>query len=1059
MVQLFPLQSIWQIATVMLALLVCDSLRADGRIPDYLRDVRPILATHCFTCHGPDAGARQAGLRLDQSESARQKLESGATAINPENVGGSELLRRIESVDAETVMPPPSTRKTLTADEKKLLREWISSGAKFAEHWAYRAPTRPVPPATMDLTWSRNDVDAFVLARLESLQLKPAPEASKETLIRRVTLDLTGLPPTLPEVDAFLADSSPEAYEKVVDRLLASPHYGEKLAQDWLDLARFGDTSGYQDDNDRPNHPYRDAVIQAFNDNLPFDQFTVESLAGDLLPQPTISQRVLSGFNRLHRYNEEGGSDPEEFRMVYAVDRTNTTATTWMGVSFGCAQCHDHKYDPFTQREYYQVLAFFNSLQGEITVSKGPANPPQISVPDPRNQQRIDELTRRIAELELSLRTREQESAAALEKWLRQPLLTEADEESSEKIGAIGGTVARTTRRAFYADLKLGGELSLETPLRSTGRVMIVRAVNSSVEISHFSTTNGKGVPGVGWSVAEGPRFFAHLALSEGAVIQSNPIPGQIGVEYEWSCTYVPQSGRITLEMQLDGKPAGTTAQTLTADQRASGLNLDAFGISFRGLNDQDSPIELYFDDIEYTVADGTQRTEKFDHNPGWDGEGHQTDGHQFGYSKLATTKSPDSLSISQLLAVPAEKRTEQQTARLRQHYYREYVPEILELQQQLSGLRKEIETLELSAPLALVWQEMLTPRPTQILTRGDYQQPGELVERVVPAIFPSLPSDVPRNRLGFARWLVSGDHPLTSRVAVNRYWKQVFGAGLVRTPDDFGIRGELPTHPELLDWLAVEFQRDWDVKRLLRMLVTSATYRQSSETTRSLRERDPDNRWLARGARFRLSAEEIRDAALTSAGLLNRRIGGRSVFPYQPDHFYRDKEDDPNEWKWPVETGAELYRRGLYTFIRRTSPYPSFQTFDVSGRGECTIVRARTNTPLQALVTLNDPVFIEAARVLAERVLTESNGTTADRVEFVVRCVLSRRPKEAERTVLETLYQIERERFQADHEAAARVRAQGRAPQTADLDPVEVAAWTMVANALFNLDEAITRE
>lgn len=1055
----FSLQSMGRIATVMLALPICASLRADEQIPDYLRDIRPILATHCFACHGPDAGSREAGLRLDQAESARQKLGSGATAIIPENVGDSELIRRIESVDADTVMPPPSTQKSLTAGEKRLLRKWIDTGAKFVDHWAYRAPTRPVPPPTRDLTWSRNNLDVFVLARLESLQWTPSPEASKETLIRRVTLDLTGLPPTLPEVDAFLADSSLAAYEKLVDRLLASPHYGEKLAQDWLDLARFGDTSGYQDDNDRPNHPYRDAVIQAFNDNRPYDQFTVESLAGDLLPQSTISQQVLSGFNRLHRYNEEGGSDPEEFRVVYAVDRTNTTATTWMGVSFACAQCHDHKYDPFTQREYYQTLAFFNSLQGEITVSKGPANPPQIRVPEPCDQQRIDELTRRTAELEPSLRAKEQEVSAALEKWLGQPRLPEAAEHSSEKTGAIGGTVARTARRAFYADAELGGELSLESSLSTGGRVMIVRAINSSLEIGHFSRANGKGVPGVGWSVAEGPRFFAHLSLPDGSVIQSSPIAGQSGVEYEWTCAYDPQAGLISLELQLDGKPAGTTSHRLTADQRASGLKLDAFGISFRGLDEADTPIELYLDDVEYSVSAGKQKTENFDRDPGWVGEGHQTDGHQFGYAALATTKTRDGLSIPQLLAVPAEKRTEQQTAGLRQHFYREYAPEILELQQQLSGLRREIETCELSAPLALVWQEMPTSRPTQILTRGDYQQPGEVVERDVPGIFPSFPSDAPRNRLGFARWLVSGDHPLTARVAVNRYWKQVFGAGLVRTPDDFGIRGELPTHPELLDWLAVEFQRDWDVKRLLRMLVTSATYRQSSETPRSLRERDPDNRWLARGGRFRLSAEEIRDAALTSAGLLNRRIGGRSVFPYQPDHFYRDKEDDPNEWKWPVETGAELYRRGLYTFIRRTSPYPSFQTFDVSGRGECSIARARTNTPLQALVTLNDPVFIEAARVLAERVITESGGTTADRVEFLVRCVLTRRPKKAEQTILETLYRLERERFDADHEAAARVCAQGRASQTADLDPVEVAAWTTVATALFNLDEAITRE
>ncbi len=1025
--------------------------------PDFVRDIRPILATHCFACHGPDANTREAGLRLDQAAAATEPLVSGKTAIVPKHPDRSEFVRRIETADANDVMPPADFPKPLKDSDKKLLRRWIESGAEYAEHWAYRVPRRSEVPVVSQDTWIRHPIDRFVLARLDAVGLPPSGEAKRETLLRRLSLDLLGLPPTLDDLESFLGDTSPDAYERAVDRLLASPHYGEKLAQDWLDLARFGDTSGYQDDNDRPNHPYRDIVIQAFNANLPFDQLTIESLAGDLLPQPTISQKVLSGFNRLHRYNEEGGSDPEEFRVVYAVDRTNTTAATWMGLSFGCAQCHDHKYDPFTQREYYQLLAFFNSLKGEITVSKGPANPPQIVVADPETQRRIEGIASVLAELDPKVRAKDAEASAGFAQWVQQVQAADSAAKKS-KSGAIGGVVARTARRAYYGDTKLDGVLSLDKPLRSSGRVCVVKTINSDVEVVHFARNAERGTPGVGFSIAEGPRFFAHVGLPDGNVIHSSPIAAEHGVEYEWHCSYDPASSQVVLELQRDGKPVGKTSHVLTPQQRAAAWKFDTFGISFRGINDADSPIELFLDDIEYTASpDGTVRTQNFDHDPGWLGEGNQSDGHKFGYDPLATTDAPDGLSVAQLAALPADKRTAAQTARLKQHYLREHAPALFEWQNQLASLRKQKETLEQAGPLALVWEEMPTPRPTQILVRGDYQQPGEIVDRNVPAIFPPLPGDVPKDRLSLARWLVDGHHPLTARVAVNRYWKQAFGAGLVRTPDDFGVRGELPTHPELLDWLAVEFQADWDIKRLLRQMVSSATYRQSSDASRTLRERDPDNRLLARGARFRLSAEEIRDAALTSAGLLTRHIGGRSVFPYQPDHFYRDKEDDPNEWKWPVETGSELYRRGLYTFIRRTSPYPSFQTFDVSGRGECTVARARTNTPLQALVTMNDPVFVEAARVLAERVVAEAQP--AERIDFLARCVLTRTPTAAEKSVLQRLYQTEIQRFRADRDAAEKIRVQGRALPTAGLDAVEVATWTTLANAVLNLDEAITRE
>lgn len=1045
--------------------------------PGYLREIRPILASHCFPCHGPDAASRQARLRLDQSAAEMLPPESGVPAIVPHQADQSELVRRIESSDTDLVMPPPDSKKQLTKKEMRLLRNWIASGAKYAEHWAFRSPERPPVPQVSRTSWIRNEIDAFVLSKLEPAGLQPAPEASPETLLRRVSLDLTGLPPTLDERQAFLDDGSATAWENAVDRLLQSPHFGEKLTQDWLDLARFGDTSGYQDDNDRPNYPYRDAVIRAFNQNLPFDQLTVASLAGDLLPGATIDQRVLSGFNRLHRYNEEGGSDPEEFRVVYAVDRTNTTAAAWMGMTFVCAQCHDHKYDPISQREYYQLLAFFNSLKGEITVSKGPANPPQIRVPDPQVQEKINTAMLMMAQLEPQLQMREESLRPAFEKWLNASRSPQ-NNDVAFPAGAIGGRIGRTAQRAWYADTHLADDLTLETPLHSSGRLTVVRSINNDVEVGHFSTAAAQGVPGTGFCVAEGPRLFAHIAFSDGTVVHSSPIAAEHGIEYSWRSSYDPHEGKITLEVLRNETAVGTTSLVLTPAQRSDQMILNAFGISFRGLDDRNSPIELFLDDIEYTVSSsGSIRLQNCDQDPNWSGNGNQPGssssgtiappdgGHAFGYDPLASTASPDGVSLAAVAALHPEQRTDAHVSRLWNYYLQHQAPDVLQLHRELSNLKQEIEQHEQAAPLALVWEEMEVPRPTQILIRGDFQQPGEIVERGVPAIFPELPSEGTRDRLTLARWLVSGRHPLTARVAVNRFWKQVFGAGLVRTADDFGVRGEPPTHPELLDWLAVEFQSEsadhvaWDIRKLLRLMVTSATYRQSSATSRELKERDPDNRLLARGSRFRLTAEEIRDAALTSSGLLNRAIGGRSVYPYQPDHFYRDKEDDPNEWKWPVETGSELYRRGLYTFIRRTSPYPSFQTFDVSGRGECMISRARTNTPLQALVTLNDPGFFEAARVLAERTMQQAESSLSDRIRFAFRSVLTRTPAASEETLLSELYKRELLRFQQNPAAAAQVMAQGRAPRDENLNVVEAAAWATVANALFNLDEAITRE
>ncbi|MFM9196144.1 MAG: PSD1 and planctomycete cytochrome C domain-containing protein, partial [Planctomycetia bacterium] len=1033
--------------------------------PDFSRDVSPILAEYCLACHGPDAAGREAGLRLDDRESATATLESGAVAIVPGRPDTSAVIERIESDDPDTVMPPPDSGKRLPAAAREQLRAWIEAGANYESHWAFRQPQRPPVPAVEDAAWVRSPIDAFVLHQLEQADMRPAPEAPQHTLLRRLSLDLTGLPPTVEELDAFLADDSPQAYERAVDRLLASPHCAEKLAMEWLDLARFGDSSGYQDDGDRPNHPYRDAVIEAFHANMPFDQFTIESLAGDLLPDATLMQKVRSGFNRLHRYNEEGGSDPEEFRVVYAIDRTNTTAATWMGVTFGCTQCHDHKYDPFSQQEYYQLLAFFNSLRGEVPVGKQ-ASPPFVTVYAEQDRRRLDEIDREIAAAE-EARAREIAPAVArFEQWLADPLAAPALHPD-----AVGGAVARGPHRSYFADTALAAGLSFDTPLHARGSLVVVKAEDSDTEVGHFAhSASETTLPGVGIAIAEGPRVFAHFAATDGSVLHGPAIAAKYGAAYEWSYAYDPATGKVAVELRsgkdTSGKDqvVGRSEVAVPAEHRRAAVALDAFGISARGVQGRAGPMVLVVDDLEYTAAPASSpRREDFKADPGWQGLDNLADGHDFGLRFGRLVRAGVSAAVERLRGPGAIALEPAQLAAIRDIYVERAVPESADGIEKMKALRGQRAEIAGRGARALVWEED-HPRPTHLLKRGDFLQPGERVERGVPAVFPPLTADAPRDRLALARWLLQDDHPLTARVAVNRFWKLVFGAGLVRTPEDFGTRGELPTHPELLDWLAVEFRapsdggRAWDIKRLLKLLVTSSTYRQSSAVPRAVRDRDPDNRLLGRGSRYRLPAEEIRDAALVSSGLLARTVGGRSVYPYQPAHLYADKEDDPGELLWPTEKGPDLYRRGLYTFIRRTIPYPVFQTFDMAGRGECTIARPRTNTPLQALVTLNNPTFVEAARVIAEQVVG-MEGSDDARLDEVCRRILSRPGSAEERKLLMRLLHDERERFRAHPTDADLLATQGAAAPRAGLDRVAVAAWATVASAVINTDEAITRE
>jgi hypothetical protein len=815
------------------------------------RDVRPILADTCFKCHGFDKAARKAGLRLDVREDAVAPRDGKGPAIVPGDPAASLLWRRIVSEDPDERMPPSPAHAALTDSQKATLRAWIEQGAAYQPHWAFVAPVRPPLPVVKQAGWARNEIDAFVLALLEARGMTPSSEADRATLIRRLSLDLTGLPPTPEEVDAFLADVSPGAYESVVDRLLASPHYGERMALDWLDAARYADTHGYHRDGGRDMTAWRGWVIDAFNRNLPFDRFTVEQLAGDLLPGATVEQRIASGFNRNHLINIETGAVPEEYHAAYVIDRVNTTATVWLGLTAGCAQCHDHKFDPLTQAEYFGLFAFFNNVPENGIDGAGGNAVPLMKLASAEQQQNLDALAAAISEAEAKLSAAAGEIDVAQAEW--------------EKAAAAG-----------------------------------------------------------------------------------SPVP-----------------------------PANVVAA----------------------------------------------------------------------------------------LAVAADQRSDAQKAELRAHYRAEISPVAQTLGGELARLQKERGDLDAGIPTTMVMQELPQRRETFVLLRGQYDQKGPAVSAGVPAVLPALPPGAPADRLALARWLVDPANPLTARVTVNRLWQSLFGTGLVKTSEDFGTQGEPPTHPELLDWLAVEFREgNWDVKRLLKRIVTSATYRQSSVITPAALAADPECRLLGRFPRRRLPAELIRDGALAASGLLDRRIGGASVMPYQPERLWEEltsREADMNNFtaqSYVQSHGPDLYRRSMYTFWKRTVPPPQLSTFDAPDRETCTVRRPRTNTPMQALVLLNDPTYVEAARKLAERVMRDGGLTDDGRVAFAFRLPLARAPRTEESAVLKALFAEQLAHYRRDTEAARRLFAVGESPADPALDPAELAAWATVASVILNLDETVVK-
>ncbi len=1051
------------------------------------RDVRPILSDTCFTCHGPDENQRKARLRFD--------TKAGAFAKQGVIVAGkaseSRLYKRIAATDPNSVMPPIASGHKLTPQQIETIKRWIDEGANWTEHWAFIAPQRPALPTVQDAAWVRNPIDNFILARLEKEGLKPASEADKTTLIRRVTLDLTGLPPTSAEVDAFLTDKSPNAYEKVVDRLLASPHYGERFALYWLDIARYADTHGYHIDSHREMWPWRDWAIRAFNQNKPYDQFIIEQLAGDLLPNATLEQKIGSGFNRNHMINFEGGAIPDEYLTEYIIDRVETTSNAFMALTLGCARCHSHKYDPISQKEFYQFYAFFNSVNEAGLDGRDGNAKPFLALP-------TDEQTARQKELAAAIKAKEK----VLGEKEIEPVQSAWEKQFIGKVAEAprNGLVAHYELDGSFADIAGGyqhGRRLQGSPDFAVGKIGRAASFDGDTEV-----TFGKVGPG------EKNDVFSLAMWLRG----NNNLPITL---FQKSANETSRQG---FEIKLDGyKLVGIQRRApqinihLTSNAADNAIHVrskdllriidwghvvvnydgsgKAAGIKLY-FNGKPLALEILQDNLTGSIANNAdlQIGNKAFGRP-YKG---QMDDLRF-YNRQLSATEIEQLAlhwpVQTYLSGVYGQRTKEETAAVRDYFLTYTAPENLRAEYAaLNDLKQQKNDLDKAILNTMVMDEMSKPRDTFVLARGDYRNKAEKVSAAVPAVLPPLPGDAKPNRLGLAKWLVDPGHPLTARVAVNRFWQLFFGLGIVKTSEDFGAQGEPPVHAELLDWLAIAFRdgsmkdelgtmsatssgaslqrsassvQRWDVKALHKLIVTSATYRQASKVTPELREKDPENRLLARGARFRLQAELIRDNALAVSGLLNDQIGGKSVFPYQPVDLWDELAfgDGFTAQKYAPSSGQDLYRRSMYTFWKRTVPPAAMNTFDAPDREKCLARRPVTNTPLQALITMNDPTYIEAARVLAQKALHSGGTDMNSRLTFAFRQATARKPTPAELSVLRNVYIQHLASYRKDVKAAEALLSIGAATADAKLNKAELAAWTMVVSAILNLDETITKE
>jgi len=1028
----------------------------------YNRDIRPILSEACFHCHGFDKNTRQGDLRLDERAAAIARRE-GTPAILPGKPADSELVTRILAHDPDERMPPISSARTLSPAQIELLKQWIAEGAEYEPHWALTPPKRLALPEVKQPDWPAGPIDHWVLARLEREGLRPSPEAKKQTLLRRVSLDLTGLPPTPAELAAFLSDESPAAFEKVVDRLLASPRYGERMASLWLDAARYADTNGYQTDGPRQMWRWRDWVIDAFNSNLSFDQFTIDQLAGDLLPQPTLDQQIATGFNRNHRTNSEGGIIPEEYRVEYVVDRVDTTSTLWLGMTLGCARCHDHKYDPVTQREFYRLFAFFNNVPEQGKGVRDSNSAPFIKAPTPamaarlaESQAVVDQASRlALAQLPALIR--------ALEEWEKQP-------DAAKRTLAEPLTEKLLVHIPFEKDAPQAVPVVGDKPGEEAGGKLPVLAVGRVGQAAEFDGQSRYTAGDAGTLIDTEKFSFAAWTRAEGDGSILSRMDDEIafvGYDLRW------EKGR--LQMNLVGRILDDSirvetvkkwefgawhhvAGTYDGSRTAAGVRLFVDG----------TPQEVHV--IADTLSNPIKTTQPLRIGS------RRSSGFFRGliddvriYARMLELDDIQILACgetaAEILALPRDQRTPQQARKLARAFLEHAAPkELRETHAALATARQEHATLLANVPTVMVMFEMNPPRETRLLLRGEYDKPGEIVTPGVPASLPPLSGETPSpstsspNRLDLARWLVDPKHPLTARVTVNRYWQQLFGAGLVKTTEDFGSQGEAPSHPELLDWLAMEFigQR-WNVKGLLKTIVMSRTYRQDSQVSPELLRRDPANRLLARGPRFRLSAEMIRDQALAASGLLVEKRGGPSARPYQPEGLWLELAASAVNYE--QDHGDNLYRRSLYTYWKRTVAPPSMMALDASSRDMCTVRQSRTNTPLQALTLLNDVTFVETSRKLAERALRDGGPTPEGRIAHAMRLLLAREPSATELRVLVAGLTRHRARFARAPDSAAQYVSAGESPRDKSLDVIELAAYTALAGVLLNLDETVTKE
>jgi Protein of unknown function (DUF1553)/Protein of unknown function (DUF1549)/Concanavalin A-like lectin/glucanases superfamily/Planctomycete cytochrome C len=1028
---------------------------------NYNQDVKPILSDKCFACHGPDKAKQKAGLRLDIAEAAYAPLPEspGKVAISPKNLKKSELFHRIIATDPTYLMPTPASHLSLSAIEKAILIKWIETGAVYEPHWAFVTPQNTALPS--DPKAATNPIDYFVLQRLTKESLQAAAEAPKELLLRRLSLDLTGLPPTMTEIDGFLADKSPDAYEKQVDRLLESPHYGEKMATDWLDLARFADSHGYTVDRLRDMSPYRDWVIQAFNQNMPYDAFIHQQLAGDLMPNPTKDMIVATAFNRNHPQNTEGGIVEEEFQTEYVMDRANTFGEAFMAISVGCARCHDHKFDPISQKNYYELYSFFNNVREAGQISWNDDLPtPTLMLPTKEKEKILAYINQSIESQTQKLTQTKAAATPDFEQWVVNKDYENLAVQYIPQIGLQGFYDFEDSLKNTLNDKQKGlmkrdaGTLDKPTFEKNTHGQALIMDGDVYLDLKNVGVFRKSEPFSVGMWV------FVPKDLKEGVIFHKSTAERLYNFKgfhlylknnkLEMMMAHTAPSNAITKLTTTDIIREKWVQITMTYDgsSKADGFKLYQDGVAFTTETVID---QLYKDIVFFTKSEPALQVGGWYRGLGF--KGGKVDDIVV-YNREITPFEIKILSKKTTWAtiVNSDEWTNEDRNVLRAYYFSAIHSPTLAAQKELQKLRTMLADSSEKIPELMVMQEMPTPKTAHLLLRGQYDKPSEIVKPNTPPKILVFPVDLPKNRYGLAQWLTHENHPLTARVAVNRLWQNFFGTGLVKTIEDFGNQGEMPSHLDLLDWLAVRFRTSgWNIKQLNKLVVMSATYRQNSTTTTALRERDPENRLLARGPSSRLSAEMIRDNVLTASGLLNKKIGGKSIKPYQPEGLW-----ELNSMKYVQDSTDAVYRRSLYIVVKRSVLNPTLATFDAASRSSCTVRRQKTNTPLQALVTLNDPTFIEAAKIMGESMAKEPTATQA--ITNVYRKLTSQTPTPKALALLLALQKNELEKFRQFPQKSKGWLKTGLRQIDTSLEPAVVAANAVVASTILNTDATLTK-